>query len=55
MEGDHRIGAYDFESATRLAKRIVYRLYPEYKGPDDCQALLQFMEGELTQFLAEKK
>lgn len=48
------LGVYDLESATRLARNIVLRLWPDYRGPWDCQALLQFMEAELTRLKHEK-
>lgn len=39
-----RIGVYDLPSARDLLASTVDRLDPEYKGPYDAQALIQYLE-----------
>ena len=39
-----RIGVYDLASARDLLASTVDRLDPEYKGPYDAQALIQYLE-----------
>ena len=44
MAQGQRIGVYDLASARNLLVSTVERLDPEYNGPYDAQALIQYLE-----------
>jgi hypothetical protein len=45
MSDAQQIGVYDFESLTCLLTETVRRLDPDYQGPWDPQALVQYLEA----------
>ena len=49
MRAIQRIGVYDLAAARTLLCSTVERLDPEYQGPYDAQALIQYLEALVLQ------